>query len=55
MANRVKCIYCDKPIHIDFFAGICKKGMFCKSTSCLIKLTKEMEQSKQKHLGSDRR
>jgi len=41
--RRVKCIYCHKPIHIDKFAGIQKKGLFCNDMLCLIKLIREDE------------
>ncbi len=41
--RRIKCIYCKQPIHIDNFAGVNKKGMFCGKTECLIKLAKELE------------
>ena len=39
--RRIKCIYCKQPIHIDNFAGVNKKGMFCGKMECLIKLAKE--------------
>ncbi|MHA2019029.1 MAG: hypothetical protein ACTSXY_12245 [Promethearchaeota archaeon] len=41
--KRVRCIYCDKPIHIDNFAGVCKKGFICGNSVCLMKLAQEME------------
>ena len=39
--KRVLCIYCKKPIHIDAFAGVSKKGMFCNNSICLMELAKE--------------
>lgn len=40
--KRIKCIYCNQPIHIDNFAGVTKKGMICGKIKCLMKLAKEM-------------
>ena len=42
--RRVLCIYCKKPIHIDNWAGIHKRGMFCKNTICLTAMLKEGEE-----------
>ena len=42
--RRVKCIYCNKPIHISKFGGMNKRGMFCNDTLCLIKLIRENEE-----------
>jgi hypothetical protein len=39
--KKVKCIYCNQDIHIDNWAGVNKKGMFCKNISCLMQLAKE--------------
>ena len=39
--ERVKCIYCNEPIHIDKFGGIKKEGLFCNNILCLIKLIEE--------------
>ena len=44
--KRIKCIYCGNPIHIDKFGGMNKKGMFCNSIFCLIKLIEETEKEK---------
>lgn len=44
--RRIKCIYCNKPIHIDNFAGIIKKGFLCGNSVCLMKLAQEMENKK---------
>lgn len=41
--KRIKCIYCKKPIHIDNFAGMSKKGMICGDIVCLTKLAKELK------------
>jgi hypothetical protein len=41
--RRIKCIYCDKPIHIDNFAGVCKKGFICGNSVCLMKLAQEQQ------------
>ena len=41
--KRVRCAYCDKPIHIDNFAGVAKKGFICGNSVCLMKLAQEME------------
>jgi len=41
--KRIKCIYCEQPIHIDNFAGVNKKGMFCGKLDCLMKLSKELD------------
>ena len=27
--RRIRCIYCDKPIHINNWAGVTKKGFIC--------------------------
>ena len=43
MANRVKCIYCGKPIHISKFGGIKKEGLFCNELLCITQLIKEEE------------
>ncbi len=42
--KRVKCIYCGEDIHIDKFAGMNKKGLFCNRTLCLIKVIRENEE-----------
>jgi len=42
--SRVRCAYCDKPIHIDNWAGITKKGFICGNSVCLMKLAQEMEE-----------
>ena len=39
--KRIKCIYCNNPIHIDDWAGISKKGFICKNFFCLMQLAKE--------------
>ena len=44
-SKRVKCIYCKRDIHIDKFAGINKKGLFCNRTLCLIKVIRENEEA----------
>jgi len=41
--KRVLCYVCKKPIHIDDWAGVCKKGMFHKQLSCLLEVVKEIE------------
>lgn len=33
--KRVKCVVCDKDIHIDDFGGITQKGTYCSSITCL--------------------
>ena len=46
--RRVKCIYCGENIHIDKFAGMNKKGLFCNNIFCLIKLIEDNEKEKVK-------
>jgi len=41
--KRVRCIYCDKPIHIDKFGGIKRDGLFCNRLSCMLKLIEDDE------------
>ena len=48
--RRVKCIYCKKPIHIDNFAGVVKKGFICKDITCLMELAEELEDVKIKDI-----
>lgn len=38
--SKVLCCYCNKPIHIDKFAGVSKKGFICNDTCCLTELAK---------------
>ena len=41
--KRIKCIYCNKPIHIDNWAGVTKKGFVCANSNCLLALSIELE------------
>ena len=41
--KRIRCIYCNKPIHIDNFVGVCKKGFICGNSVCLMKLAQELK------------
>ena len=50
--RRVKCIYCNQPIHISKFAGISDKGMFCDNILCLIAFVREEEESKKQRIDS---
>lgn len=43
--RRVRCIYCRAPIHIDNWAGIHRRGMFCQNTVCLTAMLKEGEEN----------
>ncbi len=51
---KVKCIYCKKPIHIDKFAGVNKEGIFCNGVTCLIELSKTLDNEEEitKGLGT---
>ena len=42
--KRVRCVYCDKPIHSDNWAGATSKGLICGDSVCLMKLAQEMEE-----------
>ena len=44
--RRVKCMYCNQPVHIDRLAAITKKGMICNDTFCLLKFVEEQEKEK---------
>lgn len=46
--KKVRCIYCDKPIHISKFGGMNKKGMFCNRYFCMLKLIED-EEKEEKH------
>ena len=41
--KKIKCIYCNKPIHIGKLGGVSKSGWFCNDTFCLMKLAKEVK------------
>jgi hypothetical protein len=41
--EKVKCIYCNEPIKVKEWAGVCKRGYICKNISCMLKLRKELE------------
>lgn len=49
--RRIRCIYCNQPIHIDNFAGITKKGMLCGKTECLMELAKEIQEREKKNVN----
>jgi len=36
--KKVKCVFCNQPIHIDDFVGIVKEGLICGKPACLAKL-----------------
>ena len=41
--EKVKCIYCKKPIHISKWAGVNKKGFVCDNLICIMKAKKEIK------------
>ena len=41
--KRIRCCYCNNPIHVDNFAGITKKGFICGNISCLMELAREVK------------
>ena len=44
--KRIKCIFCNKPIHIDNWAGVNKEGFFCGNTLCLMQLAQKVDDTK---------
>jgi len=36
--RRVRCMYCDKPIHISNLGGFTNNGFICGNSFCLMRL-----------------
>ncbi len=41
--ERIKCVFCKRPIHIDKWGGVIKEGFFCTNIFCLLDLVNKLE------------